>query len=208
MQPSWAAGRLCRARSSLRHRPAHSRRLLCSLAGRLRRAPRLLQRLAAASSIFSNVHAWFSSPADTLDVRDKAAVAERIKGSVSSKQYGYEDLLAPIIAGGPTHDWTAGSSTDAAVLANVHVGPLEREISSPCQPGVDAQPAATLHASCLLARALACVPACVQHSLAWGPCFRAAAEACIDVVPKNPNNFNVDNVRVVKINGEGREGGT
>jgi hypothetical protein len=30
----------------------------------------------------------------------------------------------------------------------------------------------------------------------------AAAEACIDVVPKNPHNFNVDNVRVVKINGE------
>jgi len=28
------------------------------------------------------------------------------------------------------------------------------------------------------------------------------AEACIDVVPKNPNNFNVDNVRVAKINGE------
>ncbi len=25
------------------------------------------------------------------------------------------------------------------------------------------------------------------------------AEACIDVCPKNPNNFNVDNVRVIKI---------
>ncbi|KAL4858422.1 T-complex protein 1 subunit theta [Chlorella vulgaris] len=63
---------------------------------------------------------------ETLDVRDKAAVAQRIKGSISSKQYGYEDLLAPLIA-----------------------------------------------------------------------------EACIDVVPKNPHNFNVDNVRVVKINGGG-----
>lgn len=38
-------------------------------------------------------------PAETIDVRDKAVVAERIKGSVSSKQYGYEDLLAPLIAG-------------------------------------------------------------------------------------------------------------
>lgn len=28
------------------------------------------------------------------------------------------------------------------------------------------------------------------------------AEACIDVLPKNPYNFNVDNVRVVKIPGE------
>jgi hypothetical protein len=36
---------------------------------------------------------------ETLDVRDKAAVAQRIKGSISSKQYGYEDLLAPLIAG-------------------------------------------------------------------------------------------------------------
>lgn len=63
---------------------------------------------------------------ETLDVRDKAAVAVRIKGSVSSKQYGYEDLLAPLIS-----------------------------------------------------------------------------EACIDVCPKNPHNFNVDNVRVVKINGGG-----
>lgn len=52
-------------------------------------------------------------------------VAERIKGSVSSKLHGYESLLAPLIA-----------------------------------------------------------------------------EACIDVVPTNPANFNVDNVRVVKISGE------
>ena len=63
---------------------------------------------------------------DTLDVRDQSSVAGRMKGSISSKQYGYESLLAPLIA-----------------------------------------------------------------------------EACIDVVPKNPNNFNVDNVRVVKITGGG-----
>lgn len=35
---------------------------------------------------------------ETLDVRDKAAVAQRIKGSVSSKQYGYESVLCPLIA--------------------------------------------------------------------------------------------------------------
>ena len=38
------------------------------------------------------------SGSDTLDVRDAAAVAGRIKGSVSSKQFGYEDLLCPLIA--------------------------------------------------------------------------------------------------------------
>jgi hypothetical protein len=38
------------------------------------------------------------SCSDTLDVRDAHAVSERIKGSVSSKQYGYEDLLCPLIA--------------------------------------------------------------------------------------------------------------
>lgn len=27
------------------------------------------------------------------------------------------------------------------------------------------------------------------------------AEACIDVCPQNPNNFNVDNVRIVKLMG-------
>ena len=63
---------------------------------------------------------------EKLDVRDANAVATRIKGSISSKQFGYESLLGPLIA-----------------------------------------------------------------------------EACIDVVPKNPNNFNVDNVRVVKIPGGG-----
>lgn len=63
---------------------------------------------------------------DKLDLRDKQAVAQRIKGSVSSKQYGYDDLLCPLIA-----------------------------------------------------------------------------QACIDVCPKNTNNFNVDNVRVVKITGSG-----
>lgn len=61
---------------------------------------------------------------DTLDVKDKAAVALRLRGAISSKQLGYEDLLAPLIA-----------------------------------------------------------------------------EACIDVVPSNPHNFNVDNVRIVKIMG-------
>jgi T-complex protein 1 subunit theta len=63
---------------------------------------------------------------DKIDVRDLKAVIDRIKGTISSKQYGQEGLLAPLIA-----------------------------------------------------------------------------EACIDVVPKNPNNFNVDNVRVVKIHGGG-----
>lgn len=53
-------------------------------------------------------------------------VAQRIRGAVSSKQYGFEDLLCPLIA-----------------------------------------------------------------------------QACIDVCPKNPNNFNVDNVRVIKITGSG-----
>ena len=53
-------------------------------------------------------------------------VTQRIRGSVSSKQYGFEDLLCPLIA-----------------------------------------------------------------------------QACIDVCPKNPNNFNVDNVRVIKITGSG-----
>lgn len=35
---------------------------------------------------------------DKMDVRDPVAVAKRIKGSVCSKQYGYEDLLSPLIA--------------------------------------------------------------------------------------------------------------
>ncbi|DBA68483.1 TPA: hypothetical protein ACH3X2_013770 [Trebouxia sp. C0005] len=63
---------------------------------------------------------------DKLDIRNKQAVAQRIRGAVSSKQYGFEDLLCPLIA-----------------------------------------------------------------------------QACIDVCPKNPNNFNVDNVRVIKITGSG-----
>ena len=61
---------------------------------------------------------------ETLDMKDLEAVSQRMKGSISSKQYGFESLLAPLVA-----------------------------------------------------------------------------EACIDVVPKNPANFNVDNVRVVKISG-------
>jgi T-complex protein 1 subunit theta len=28
---------------------------------------------------------------------------------------------------------------------------------------------------------------------------RLVAKACVDVCPKNPNNFNVDNVRVCKV---------
>jgi len=59
-----------------------------------------------------------------LDVRDKKEVARRIRGSISSKINGYEDVLCPLVA-----------------------------------------------------------------------------EACVEVCPKNPVNFNVDNVRVVKIQG-------
>ena len=35
---------------------------------------------------------------EQLDVQDRAAVAARIKGSVCSKMYGFEDLLSPLIA--------------------------------------------------------------------------------------------------------------
>ncbi len=63
---------------------------------------------------------------DVLDVRDAAAVAQRIKAAVAAKQYGREGALAPLIAA-----------------------------------------------------------------------------ACVAVVPANPANFNVDNVRVVKIPGGG-----
>ena len=61
---------------------------------------------------------------DVLDVRDVKATAGRIKGTLSSKQHGFEDKLSKIVA-----------------------------------------------------------------------------EACIDVLPKNPLNFNVDNVRTTKIPG-------
>jgi T-complex protein 1 subunit theta len=35
---------------------------------------------------------------ETLDVRNKEAVAKRIKGAVSAKQHGLEDVLCPLIA--------------------------------------------------------------------------------------------------------------
>lgn len=63
---------------------------------------------------------------ETMDVRDKSQVTQRIKGAISSKQPGHEDILGPLVA-----------------------------------------------------------------------------EACIAVCPKNPANFNVDNVRVCKIPGSG-----
>jgi hypothetical protein len=59
-----------------------------------------------------------------LDVRDRAQVARRLRGAVSSKVHGYEDLLTGLVA-----------------------------------------------------------------------------EACIDVAPENPANFNVDNVRIAKLMG-------
>lgn len=63
---------------------------------------------------------------EKLDVRDKAAVATRLRGTIASKIFGYEDLLCPLVA-----------------------------------------------------------------------------EACIDVCPKNTNNFNVEHVRVCKLPGGG-----
>jgi T-complex protein 1 subunit theta len=61
---------------------------------------------------------------ENIDLRDVKAVAERLQCPLSAKQYGYEQMLAPLIA-----------------------------------------------------------------------------EACISVCPKNPLNFNVDNVRTVKMPG-------
>ncbi|KAJ7147768.1 hypothetical protein O6H91_Y551800 [Diphasiastrum complanatum] len=63
---------------------------------------------------------------ETIDVRSKEQVVQRMKSAIASKQYGQEDILTPLIA-----------------------------------------------------------------------------EACIQVCPKNPGNFNVDNVRVAKILGGG-----
>ena len=42
---------------------------------------------------------------------------------------------------------------------------------------------------------------CVVHCRFEHLLSPLVAEACIDVCPKNPHNFNVDNVRVVKIQG-------
>lgn len=61
---------------------------------------------------------------ESFDIRDVQQVARKVKATISGKQFGYEDLLSPLIA-----------------------------------------------------------------------------RACIDVCPKNPHNFNVDNVRVCKIQG-------
>lgn len=68
---------------------------------------------------------------DKLDVRDAQVVSERLKGAISSKMNGYEDVLCPLVA-----------------------------------------------------------------------------SACIQVCPQNPLNFNVDNVRVVKITGGGLQDST
>lgn len=58
-------------------------------------------------------------------MRDKDAVASRIKGSVSSKQYGYEDLLAPIIAGRSSVAWGVWGVGEASVRAvGLRVGAL------------------------------------------------------------------------------------
>jgi T-complex protein 1 subunit theta len=35
---------------------------------------------------------------ETLDLKDRLAVADRIKGTLSSKQFGYEDILAKTCA--------------------------------------------------------------------------------------------------------------
>jgi hypothetical protein len=53
---------------------------------------------------------------ETLDVRDKAAVAKRIKGAVSAKQHGLEDVLCPLIAevSAPALQWSARSPHSGA----------------------------------------------------------------------------------------------
>jgi T-complex protein 1 subunit theta len=61
---------------------------------------------------------------DKIDLRDVDAVAKRLKCPLSAKQYGFEEILAPLVA-----------------------------------------------------------------------------KACVSVCPKNPANFNVDNVRTIKIPG-------
>jgi len=82
--------------------------------------------LKAGDHALELLESFATAGSDQIDVRDPAAVSLRIKGSTASKQYGYEDLLTPLIS-----------------------------------------------------------------------------KACIDVCPKNSNNFNVDNVRVAKLLGGG-----
>ena len=45
--------------------------------------------------------------------------------------------------------------------------------------------------------------ACIPRTSGRSDKFLFVMQACIDVCPSNPTNFNVDNVRVVKIPGSG-----
>lgn len=72
---------------------------------------------------------------EKMDVRDPVAVAKRIKGSVCSKQYGYEDMLSPLIAKVSSllihcQLWNMASGYKNAQEGKVHMKPAC--INMPC----------------------------------------------------------------------------
>jgi hypothetical protein len=132
---------------------------------------------------------------ETLDVRDREAVAKRIKGAMSAKQHGLEDVLCPLIAevrglGSPR---PAPRSRERLPCWHAPWTVLEHCGSKWASVGIAAGSMQRLSSPDTYTHAHE--SSCVNTQL--------DLQACIAVCPKNPASFNVDNVRVVKIPGGG-----
>ncbi|CAI5528021.1 unnamed protein product [Closterium sp. Naga37s-1] len=144
---------------------------------RSRLSPMRSLPVSPASQVLEELETLVAEGSDKVDVRSKAEVEKRLVAAVASKQFGSEPVLCPLIA-----DWLL-----VPALASKQFGsepvlcPLIADVNVPrMRAGITCG-----EAGCYLLTALACMQACMQ------------------VCPSNPNNFNVDNVRVAKILGGG-----
>ncbi|CAI5461097.1 unnamed protein product [Closterium sp. Yama58-4] len=129
-----------------------------------------------------------------VDVRSKAEVEKRLVAAVASKQFGSEPVLCPLIA-------------DVDVRSKVEVE--KRLVSAVASKQFGSEPVlcpliADVDVRCKVEVEKRLVSAVASKQFGSEPVLcPLIADACMQVCPGNPNNFNVDNVRVAKILGGG-----
>ena len=62
---------------------------------------------------------------DKVDVRDLEAVTKRLKCTIASKQYGFEDVLAPLVAKAGANALVAGSAIFGKAENGSYRAPIE-----------------------------------------------------------------------------------
>ncbi|CAI5518119.1 unnamed protein product [Closterium sp. Naga37s-1] len=165
----------------------------------------------ATDKVLEELETLVAEGSDKVDVRSKAEVEKRLVAAVASKQFGSEPVLCPLIA-----DWLLVAAVASKQFGSEPV--LCPLIADACMQVCPSNPTTSMLTMCDWPRyweqgyrsqpnhfpslSVPLYPSLSLHT-PLHLVLHYSQQACMQVCPSNPNNFNVDNVRVAKILGGG-----